>query len=151
MKLNPVIELIKDQRVVLVDDSIVRGTTMRHLVPMMFEAGAREVHLLISCPPVRYPDFYGINTPKQSELSSAYMTDAEMREYVGATSLHFLSFDGMIEATGLPVSSFTTSCFTGDYPISIGNRVQEITLLRDGETLPAADHKPTMMATARTT
>jgi amidophosphoribosyltransferase len=151
MKLNPVIELIKDQRVVLVDDSIVRGTTMRHLVPMMFEAGAREVHLLISCPPVRYPDFYGINTPKQSELSSAYMTDAEMRDYVGATSLHFLSFEGMIKATGLPVSNFTTSCFTGEYPISIGERASEISQLGDDETLPTADHQPTLLATARIT
>lgn len=151
MKLNPVIELMKDKRVVLVDDSIVRGTTMRHLVSMVFEAGAKEVHLLISSPPVRYPDFYGINTPKQSELLAAYMTHDEMVDYVGATSLYFLSFDGMIKATGLPASSFTTSCFNGDYPISIGKRAQEIAILKDGETLPRAGHKPTLLATARTT
>jgi amidophosphoribosyltransferase len=151
MKLNPVIELMKDKRVVLVDDSIVRGTTMRHLVSMVFEAGAKEVHLLISCPPVVYPDFYGINTPQQSELLAAYMTQAEMKDYVGATSLHFLSFDGMMQATGLPASNFTASCFNGDYPIPIGKRAEEIVLLKPGETLPRADHKPTLLATARTT
>lgn len=151
MKLNPVIELLKDQRVVLVDDSIVRGTTMRHLVSMVFEAGAKEVHLIITCPPVRYPDFYGINTPKQTELLAAYMTLEEMREHVGATSLHFLSYDGMIGATGLPASTFTTSCFNGDYPISIGKRAQEIAILKDGETLPKAQRKPTELANTRTT
>lgn len=149
MKLNPVIELMKDKRVVLVDDSIVRGTTMRHLVAMIFEAGAREVHLIITCPPVRHPDFYGINTPKQTELLAAYMTVPAMREYVGATSLHFLSFDGMIGATGLSVTSFTNSCFNGEYPISIGKRASEITKLAPGEVLPRVTHTPTELATAR--
>jgi amidophosphoribosyltransferase len=151
MKLNPVIETIKDQRVVLVDDSIVRGTTMRHLVTMVFEAGAKEVHLLITSPPVRYPDFYGINTPKQSELLAAYMTEDEMRNYVGATSLHFLSYDGMIKATGMPKDSFSTSHFDGVYPISIGKRADEIMKLKPGETLPKSSHTPTRLATARTT
>ncbi len=151
MKLNPVIETLKGQRVVLVDDSIVRGTTMRHLVSMMFDAGASEVHLMITCPPVRYPDFYGINTPKQTDLLAAYMTEKEMSDYVGATSLCFLSFDGMIKATGRPASTFTTSCFTGVYPISIGQRAKEITILQPGQTLSKSDHKPHLLATARTT
>lgn len=151
MKLNPVIDLMKDKRVVLVDDSIVRGTTMRHLVQMVFEAGAKEVHLIITCPPVRHPDFYGINTPKQTELLAAYMTVPEMKDYVGATSLHFLSFDGMIKATGLPASNLSTSCFDGVYPVSIGKRAQEIVTLGVGEVLPRSQHKPTMLATARTT
>jgi len=150
MKLNAVTELIKGQRVILVDDSIVRGTTMRQMVSMVFKAGAKEVHLMISCPPVRYPDFYGINTPKQSELLAAYMTHDEMNDYLGATSLSFLSFDGMIKATGLPTRNFTTSCFTGEYPIPIGQRAQEIATLKDGQTLPRAGHKPTLLATART-
>lgn len=151
MKLNPVIELIKDKRVVLVDDSIVRGTTMRHLVSMIFEAGAREVHLLISSPPVRHPDFYGINTPKQTELLAAHMTVEEMREYFGATSLHFLSFDGMITATGLPMSSFNTSHFSGEYPIDIGQKVEQITILKPGEKLPSHSHTPVELANTRTT
>ncbi len=149
MKLNPVVELIEGRRVILVDDSIVRGTTMRQLVSMVFEAGAREVHLLISSPPVRYPDFYGINTPKQSELLAAYMTEPEMKDYVGATSLSFLSFDGMVKATGLPADRFTTSCFNGDYPISIGHRAEEIMSLKPGEVLPRSTHTPPKLATAR--
>ncbi len=126
MKLNPVIETLQGQSVILVDDSIVRGTTMRKVVAMLFEAGAREVHLMISCPPVRYPDFYGINTPRQSELISATMSNDELCDYVGATSLNFLSYDGMIQATGLPESSFSTSCFNGVYPVPIGQRAKEV-------------------------
>lgn len=151
MKLNPVIESLKDQRVVLVDDSIVRGTTMRHLVSMVFEAGAKEVHLLITSPPVRYPDFYGINTPKQSELLAAYMTEDEMRDYVGATSLCFLSYDGMLEATGLPKDNFCTAHFNGVYPISIGKRADEILELKPGQTLPKDTHTPIKLAATRTT
>lgn len=135
MKLNPVVELIKDKKVVLVDDSIVRGTTMKHLVAMLKETGASEVHLLITSPPVRHPDFYGINTPKQTELLAANMSVPEMRDYVGATSLHFLSFDGMIKATGMRESDFNTSCFSGHYPIAIGARMEEIKVLLPGEKL----------------
>lgn len=149
MKLNAVSELIRSKRVILVDDSIVRGTTMRHLVSLIFEAGAKEVHLMISSPPVLYPDFYGINTPKQSELLAAYMTNKEMSEYLGATSVCFLSFDGMIKATGLPVDNFTASCFTGDYPIDIGKRAKEITHLKPGQVLPRSTHTPPLLATAR--
>lgn len=146
MKLNPVIDLIKDRRVILVDDSIVRGTTMRHLVSMVFESGAKEVHLLITCPPVRYPDFYGINTPRQSELISAYMSNQELGDYVGATSLSFLSFDGMMQATELPSDLFSTSCFTGEYPISIGKREKEIVHLKPGEVLPKPNSRPALAA-----
>lgn len=151
MKLNPVIETIKDKRVILVDDSIVRGTTMRHLVSLVFEAGAKEVHLIITCPPVRHPDFYGINTPKQTELLAAYMTVPEMRDHVGATSLHFLSFEGMIKATGYPADRFSNSCFDGYYPISIGKRADEIMTLGIGETLPRQTHEPVELANTRTT
>jgi amidophosphoribosyltransferase len=126
MKLNPVPETIAGKRVIVVDDSIVRGTTMKQYTEMIFAAGAREVHLMISSPPVRYPDFYGINTPNQADLLAANMNPEQMREYLGATSLNFLSFDGMVKATGLPASMLTTSCFTGEYPIPIGNRAQEI-------------------------
>jgi amidophosphoribosyltransferase len=149
MKLNPVLETFKGKSVVLVDDSIVRGTTMRHLVSMVFEAGAREVHLLISSPPVLYPDFYGINTPKQSELLAAYMTEDEMRDHVGATSLCFLSYDGMLKATELPTDNFSTSCFNGVYPISIGKRADEIVQLEAGQTLPKAERQSVKLANTR--
>jgi amidophosphoribosyltransferase len=127
MKLNPVIEAIAGKRVVLVDDSIVRGTTMRQVVQMIREAGAKELHVLISCPPVKYPDFYGINTPDQADLISARLSIEETREYLGADSLHFLSHAGMVRATQLPETVFSMSCFTGVYPIPIGKAAKTIT------------------------
>lgn len=126
MKLNPVVESIKGKRVVLVDDSIVRGTTMRKVVGMLFEVGAREVHLMITSPPVRYPDFYGVNTPNQGDLMATRMTVEEMPKYLNATSVTFLSQEGMIRATGLPAERFSTSCFDGIYPIPLGNRAEAI-------------------------
>ncbi|MBI2588773.1 amidophosphoribosyltransferase [Candidatus Saccharibacteria bacterium] len=127
MKLNPVPESLKGRRVILVDDSIVRGTTMRQVVKMIRQAGAKEVHLMISSPPVRYPDFYGIDTPTQQELIATKMTVEEINKYMGSDSLHYLSYDGMIESTNLPASVFSTSFFNGVYPISIGDRAREIT------------------------
>jgi amidophosphoribosyltransferase len=126
MKLNPVYESLADKRVVLVDDSIVRGTTMRQVVKMIRAAGAKELHVLISCPPVKYPDYYGINTPDQSDLISAQKSVEEVREYLNADSLKFLSKEGMVAATGLPASDFSMSCFDGIYPISIGKRSREV-------------------------
>ena len=126
MKLNPIVGSIKGRRVIIVDDSIVRGTTLRQVSRMILDAGAREVHLLITCPPILYPDYYGINTPDQSELIAATMSIEEIRVDLGADSLHFLSYDGMIKATGLPANTFSTSCFNGVYPISIGKRADGI-------------------------
>lgn len=126
MKLNPVTESIAGQRVVLVDDSIVRGTTMRQVVQMIRDVGAKEIHVLISCPPVKYPDFYGINTPDQSDLISSRLNVDEIRKYIGADSLHFLSYQGMVRATGLPENVFSMSCFDGVYPIPIGKAAQTI-------------------------
>lgn len=130
MKLNPVPESLAGKRVVLFDDSIVRGTTMRHLVRMIKKAGAKEVHLMISSPPIRYPDFYGIDTPDQNDLIATKKTVEEIRDYMGADSLSYLSYDGMIEATGLPADVFSTSCFNGVYPIPIGQRSNEIVKIK---------------------
>ena len=126
MKLNPIRESIEGQRVVLVDDSIVRGSTMRHLVAMVRRAGAREIHLLITSPPILYPDFYGINTPTQNELIAATMDKDEICNYLGSDSLFYLSQEGMVAATGLEASVLSMSCFDGQYPISIGKRIDEI-------------------------
>ncbi|MBI5357478.1 amidophosphoribosyltransferase [Candidatus Saccharibacteria bacterium] len=126
MKLNPVIQALKGKRIVLVDDSIVRGTTMRKVVKMLRGVGVKEIHLMISSPPVKYPDFYGINTPNQNDLIAAKMSVEEIREHLGADSLGFLSFDGMIAATGLPASKFSSSCFNGVYPAPIGQRSDDI-------------------------
>jgi amidophosphoribosyltransferase len=122
MKLNPIKEVIEGKSLVVIDDSIVRGTTAKKLITMLREYGAKKVHLLISCPPVRYPDFYGIDTPIQKDLISANMNTQEIKKFIGADSLHFLSYEGMIKATGLPENVFCTSCFTGIYPIDIGDK-----------------------------
>lgn len=126
MKLHPLEEVIKNRKVIVIDDSIVRGTTAKKLVKMVRDAGAKEVHLLSSCPPIRYPDFYGIDTPSQKELIAANMSLSQVRKFVGAESLNYLSYDGMIKATGLPESVFCTSCFTGQYPIDIGHYNKKI-------------------------
>ena len=125
-KLTPIPEVVRGKRVVVFDDSIVRGTTSRQIVKMLFEAGASEVHFLVASPPVKYPDFYGIDTPKQSELIASSKSVPEMHEFLAATSLYFLSYEGMIRATGLSENVLCTSCFTGVYPIDIGARAKEI-------------------------
>ena len=140
MKLNPMKHVLKDKRVVVIDDSIVRGTTSKKIVSMIRAAGARQVHLLISSPPVKYPDFYGINTPNQKDLIASTMTDSEITKFIGADSLYYLSFKGMIDATGLQESIFCTSCFSGEYPIDIGERMKniefEINIYRKNNLLP---------------
>lgn len=126
LKLTPLAPVLKGKRIVLMDDSIVRGTTSRQLIKAIFEAGAKEVHFLISSPPVKFPDYYGIDTPVQEKLIASQKTVEEIREYLGATSLHFLSLDGLIRATGLPRDVLSTSCFTGEYPIDIFERAKDI-------------------------
>ena len=116
--------VIKDKKVILIDDSIVRGTTANKVVKMVFEAGAKEVHLGISSPPIKHPDFYGIDTPNYSELLAANHNIEEMTEIVGATSLFFISLDGTYKAMGYEsrdsvVPQYTDHCFTGDYPIEV--------------------------------
>lgn len=125
-KLNPVKAILWNRRVIVVDDSIVRGTTSRELVKMLRNAGAREVHMRITSPPVKFPDYYGIDTPNQAHLIGAYKSVQEICEYIGADTLEFLSYEGMIEAIGLPEDELSTSCFTGEYPIDIGKRREEI-------------------------
>lgn len=131
MKLNPIPEIIKGKRVAVIDDSIVRGTTSQKLVGMLKDAGAKEVHLLSSCPPVRYPDFYGIDTPSQKQLIAAQMTPQQIKKFTKANSVKFLSYKSLIQATGLPERVFCTSCFTGDYPIDIGANAKHIRFIKD--------------------
>jgi len=126
LKLAPLREVIKNKRVIVIDDSIVRGTTSRQIVKMLFEVGAKEVHFLVSSPPVKFPDFYGIDLSRQADLLASNKSIAEMNKYLGSTSLNFLSYKGMIKATGLAESLFSTSCFTGKYPINIRERKKEV-------------------------
>ncbi len=126
LKLIPLPQVLKGKKIAVIDDSIVRGNTCRKLVRTLFKAGAREVHLLISSPPVRFPDFYGIDTPKQTELIASYMTVEQIRKFIGATTLHFLSLDGLIQSIGLPKNHLSISLFTGEYPIDLKERLSEV-------------------------
>jgi len=118
LKFNPLAE-VAGRRLVIVDDSIVRGNTMRQLVAMLGEAGAAEVHVRISSPPVVSPCFYGIDMGDDAQLAAAGRSGEEMREYIGATSLHHLSLDGMQSATRLPEESVCRGCFTRSYPTRV--------------------------------
>ncbi|MEM9556912.1 MAG: amidophosphoribosyltransferase [Acidobacteriota bacterium] len=117
VKLNPVRELIAGRRVVLVDDSIVRGTTSRKIVRMVREAGATEVHLRICSPPTAWPCHYGIDTPRREELIAAQQSLDDIERYVGADSLGYLSVDGMLSCLSGPADSYCTACWTGDYRV----------------------------------
>jgi amidophosphoribosyltransferase len=118
VKLNPVKSILQGRRVVLVDDSIVRGTTSRKIVRMVRAAGASEVHMRISCPPTISPCFYGVDTPKRSELIAATHSVDEIRRYIGADSLGYLSLDGLKGSVGSSRGSYCTSCYTGEYPVA---------------------------------
>ena len=115
LKLNPLREVIEGRRLVVIDDSIVRGNTQRALVAMLREAGAAEVHVRISSPPVAWPCFFGIDFPTREELIASSMGVDQVRESIGADSLAYLSLEGMVESTGQG-TSLCLGCFTGDYP-----------------------------------
>jgi amidophosphoribosyltransferase len=119
VKLNLIDEMVRDKRVVVVDDSIVRGTTARARVNTLREAGAKEVHMRVSCPPHMWPCAYGIDFPTRKELMAANNTLDEIREFIGADSLGYLSLDSMIAATGLPSTEFCVACYTGKYPSAV--------------------------------
>lgn len=119
LKLNPIQDLIKDQKVILVDDSIVRGTTSKKVVELVRDAGAKEVHMRISCPPTISPCYYGVNTPEKKELIAAQMSVDEVCEKIGADSLGYLSLDGMLEATGMETDSVCVACWNGKYPTEV--------------------------------
>ncbi len=141
MKHSANLAVVKGRRIVLIDDSVVRGTTSKKIVTMMRDAGAREVHMRIACPEIRYGDFYGIDTPCREELLAANMTVEEMRAFMGADSLSFLSVDGLYRAMGLDGRDdknpqFTDHCFTGDYPTDLtdqngGTSSRQLSLLAE--------------------
>ena len=122
LKLNANQSTIKDKRIILIDDSLVRGTTSHKIVKMLYDAGAKEVHVKIACPEIRYPDFYGVDTPTKKELLAANKTNDEICEYIGAKSLDFLSLEGLYRAIGFEKRNdtypqLTDHYFTGDYPV----------------------------------
>jgi amidophosphoribosyltransferase len=126
MKLNPIREAVAGKRIVLIDDSIVRGTTSKPVIEMLRGAGASEIHLLLSSPPYRYPDFYGMDVPSQDKLIAFNKSHEEIRTILGVDTLHYLSYEGLIASTGLPAERFCTACFTGEYPIDILERAANV-------------------------
>ena len=139
LKLNANKSTIKNKRIILIDDSLVRGTTSHKIVKMLYDAGAKEVHVKIACPEIRYPDFYGVDTPTKKELLAANKTNNEICDYIGAKSLKFLSLEGLYKAIGFEKRNetypqLTDHYFTGDYPVKpideLGNnKVTQLSLL----------------------
>ncbi len=129
MKLNPLKDVLKNKRVIIIDDSIVRGTTSRKIVKELREAGAAEVHMRISSPPVTHPCFYGIDTDTQDQLIASTKSIDEISNILGVDSLVYLSWDGMLQATREDVNEFCSACFTGDYPVSIPESIKRAKLV----------------------
>jgi len=129
MKLNPLKDVLAGKRVVIVDDSIVRGTTSGKIVRALRDAGATEVHMRISSPPVTHPCFYGIDTDNQDQLIAATQSVQEIADHIGVDSLAYLSWAGMLDATQEDRDQFCSACFTGDYPIPVSERVQRSKLM----------------------
>jgi amidophosphoribosyltransferase len=138
IKLNPVRGLIEGKRVVLIDDSIVRGTTSKKIVRMVRDAGAKEIHLRISCPPTISPCYYGVDTPDKAELIAAQMSVEEICNFIEADSLGYLSLEGMIEATGITADSACVACWNEQYPTRI-TREAETLWEREHETITLGD------------
>jgi amidophosphoribosyltransferase len=128
LKFNPLPEILADKRVVLVDDSIVRGTTTPKVVNLLRRAGAREVHMRVCAPPIRYPCFFGVDMATRGELIAAHKTVPEIRDFIGADSLGYLSIEGLIKAVALPRDIFCLACFTGNYPIAVQLEMDKLTL-----------------------
>ncbi len=128
LKFNPLSQVLNDKKVVVVDDSIVRGTTTPQVVKLLRKAGAKEIHMRICAPPIRYPCFFGVDMATRWELIAAQKTIPEIRDFIGADSLGYLSVNGLIKAVALPKDIFCLACFTGDYPIPVQIEMDKLAL-----------------------
>ncbi|MEK7282025.1 MAG: phosphoribosyltransferase family protein, partial [Chloroflexota bacterium] len=128
LKFNPLPQVLAGQRVVLVDDSIVRGTTTPHVVRLLRRAGTKEIHLRICAPPIRHPCFLGVDMARRWDLIAAQKNVEEIRQFVGADSLGYLSIEGLLGAVGLPRDDLCLACFTGDYPVTVQLEMDKMTL-----------------------
>ena len=137
LKFNPLPQMLDGKRMVVVDDSIVRGTTTPSVVRLLKKAGAKEVHMRICAPPIRYPCFFGVDMATRRELIAAQKTIPEIRDFIGADSLGYMSIEGLIEAVALPRDIFCLACFTGDYPIPIQLEMDKLAL----ETVPPNNNR----------
>jgi len=138
IKFNPLRDLLADKRLVVVDDSIVRGTTTPHVISLLRKAGAKEIHMRVCAPPISYPCFFGVDMATRWELLAARKTVPEIREFIGADSLGYLSLDGLVWAVGLPKESLCLACLTGDYPIPVQLEMEKLAL----EVLPPTEAVP---------
>jgi amidophosphoribosyltransferase len=125
LKLNPLKLNLKDKRIVLIDDSIVRGTTSKRIVSMLKDAGAKEVHVRVSSPPVKYSCFFGIDTPERKKLVGAQNSVEEIRKMIGADSLGYLSLEGLYESIGMSPDSLCKACFDGNYPMEVPKKADK--------------------------
>lgn len=130
VKLNPIKDVLKDKKVTIIEDSIVRGTTSRIRVKTLREAGAREVHMRVSCPPIKFPCFFGIDFPTKKELIASSHSIDWIKDYIGVDSLQYLTLQGMLDAMLLPQNQFCTACFNGKYPINPPKRSSKTILER---------------------
>jgi amidophosphoribosyltransferase len=137
MKFNPLPQMLDGKRLVVVDDSIVRGTTTPSVVKILRKAGAKEVHMRICAPPIRYPCFFGVDMATRRELIAAQKSVQEICDFIGADSLGYLSIEGLIKSVGLPRDKFCLACFTGDYPIPVQLEMDKLALES-----AAASHRP---------
>ena len=128
LKFNPLPQMLQDKRLVVVDDSIVRGTTTPSVVKILRRAGAKEVHMRICAPPIRHPCFFGVDMATRQELIAAQKTIPEIRDFIGADSLGYQSVEGLIKAVALPKETFCLACFTGDYPIPVQLEMDKLAL-----------------------
>jgi amidophosphoribosyltransferase len=128
LKFNPLPQILDGERVVVVDDSIVRGTTTPSVIRLLRKAGAKEVHMRICAPPIKYPCFFGVDMATRRELIAAQKSIPEIREFIGADSLGYLSLEGLIKAVGLPKEIFCLACFTGEYPIPVQLEMDKLAL-----------------------
>lgn len=126
LKLNPLKHILKNKVVILIDDSVVRGTTSKQIIEMIKGAGAKKVYFLIGSPPYKFPDFYGVDTPRQKDLIAARKDVKDIEKEIGVDHLHYLSYEGLLKAIGISEDSLCTSCFTGNYPVDIGERKKEV-------------------------
>jgi amidophosphoribosyltransferase len=141
VKLNPVRSVLSERRVILVDDSLVRGTTSQKIVRMVRAAGAKEVHVRISCPPTISPCFYGVDTPRKAELIAATHTLEEIREFLEADSVAYLSLEGLLSTVGSERGSYCSSCYTGNYPVEFPRdeaTYLQLSLKPDGDKEPVS-------------
>jgi len=137
VKLNLIGELVRDKRVIVIDDSIVRGTTCKTRVNNLKDAGAKEVHVLVSCPPHTHPCVYGIDFPDRSKLMAANYTLEQIRKYLNADSVHYLSQEGLVKATGLPWDSFCMACYDGKYPVAFDPATDKHIIERRSSRMPS--------------